>query len=334
MRIGIVTQPLKANYGGVIQNWALQQVLKKMGHEPITIDYQYSENFCYWCKINFYRFVKSLYKPSIRFEYLHKNVKRPIIFDSFIKKHIDTTKIVHKYSETIISKYQLDCIIIGSDQVWRPKYNHECLFDMFGQFIKQNDFKIISYAASFGTDDWEYSDEQTIQCAKLIKRFGGISVREPGGVKFCKEKLKQSATQVLDPTLLLSKEEYNNLASGTPPLIDKPFLAAYILDPTEEIVNHVTEKASRMGLKPFIFNADKDASLTPIQWLTIFRDANYIITDSFHGSVFSIIYEKKFEPIENKFRGSARFNLINQLKENQNINELREQSLNWLLNKL
>lgn len=330
MRIGILTQPLKSNYGGVIQNWALHQVLKKMGHNPITIDFQHRESISHWAKINIYRFLKSIFTPSIIYEYYPLKVKRPYIFGSFIDKYIDTTKIVYKYTPSLIKKYKLDCIIIGSDQVWRPKYNYECLFDMYGQFVKQENFKLISYAASFGTNEWEYSDEQTIKCTKLIKRFCGISVRERGGVKLCKEKFMKDVTLVLDPTLLLTKEDYLNLINDTPPLIDKPFLAAYILDPTKEIEKFVSKKAETLGLLPLIIKSGDISELTPLQWISIFRDASYIVTDSFHGSVFSLIFEKQFESLGNLSRGSARFDVIKELIREQNIRKLQDFSLKWL----
>ena len=334
MRIGIITQPLKANYGGVIQNWALQQVLKKLGHNPITIDYQHSEGILYWAKINIIRFVKSIFTPSIRYEYLHRKAKRPYIFESFVDKHINTTEIVYKYTPSLINKYKLDCIIIGSDQVWRPIYNHECLFDMYGQFVTHNNCKLLSYAASFGTNEWEYSEEQTIKCAQLIKRFCSISVRERGGVKLCKENFAKDATQVLDPTLLLTKEDYLSLVNDTPPQIEKPFLVAYILDFTNEIENLIYKKAEDLGLYPFIVRAGESSKLTPLQWISLFRDADYIITDSFHGSIFSLIFEKQFESLGNSSRGNSRFDLIKELIREQNIPELRNLSLKWLKSKL
>ena len=334
MRIGIITQPLKSNYGGVIQNWALQQVLKKMGYNPITIDYQHCERILYWAKINIFRFVRSIFIPSGRYEYFHKKAKRPYIFDSFIDKHINTTKIVYKYTTSLLNKYKLDYIIVGSDQVWRPLYNHECLFDMYGQFVKQKNVRLISYAASFGTNKWEYSEDQTIKCAKLIKRFNGISVREKGGIKLCKERFAKDATQVLDPTMLLTKEDYLNLISDTPPLINKPFLAAYILDSTKEIENFVFKKAEALELFPLIVKPGDISDLTPLQWISIFRDADYIVTDSFHGSVFSLIFEKQFESLGNNSRGNARFDLIKELIREQNIQELQQLSLKWLRSKL
>lgn len=330
MKVGIITQPLKGNYGGIIQNWALQQVLKKMGHDPITIDYMFSDTWTIWMKVNISRLLKQIVKPGKGFSYYAKNVVRSRMFDDFIKENIITTEKVHRYSERLIENYRLEALIVGSDQVWRPKYNYKALYDMFCGFAQHTGVKRISYAASFGTEEWEYKETQTEICRELVRNFDGVSVRESSGVDLCKRYFGIDAVQVLDPTFLLTKEDYCRLINDVEPMCDERSLAAYVLDPTADKINHINQTAKKQGLKPFVVSASRQALLTPKQWISIFRDAQYVVTDSFHGAVFSMIFEKPFETLGNETRGNARFKLIDELKSNNNIDELREKSLVWL----
>ena len=158
----------------------------------------------------------------------------------------------------------------------------------------------MAYAASFGTDQWEYTPEQEAECARLAKLFDAISVREASGVGLCKEHFDVEATHVLDPTLLLTANDYNDLCKGIEPR--EPFVFAYILDMTEQKVAEIKAFAEAKGLSCFIKSADADISdADSIElWLSYFRDAAYVITDSFHGTAFSINYNN-FITIYNNF---------------------------------
>lgn len=201
--------------------------------------------------------------------------------------------------------------------------------DPFLGFAK--DFKCIkaSYAASFGTEFWEYTEKQTRDCKSLIKNFKKISVREPSGIDLCKKYLGVEADLVLDPTLLLSKVDYIKLIDSTPKYCDKPFLAAYVLNGNENIKRRIATKAIELNLAPVYINADSDAKLTVEQWLSIFRDSDYVITDSFYGSLFSFIFEKKFDFISNQERGASRFKVIEELLKQRGIEERRTTSYNY-----
>ena len=110
------------------------------------------------------------------------------------------------------SQYRFDAYVVGSDQVWRPTYNlGDKLFDMYLAFADGQQVKRLSYAASFGVDKWEYSDDQTRICSELAKQFDAISVREKSGVKLCADNLGVDAIHVLDPTMLLDPSDYNKL---------------------------------------------------------------------------------------------------------------------------
>lgn len=330
MKIGILTQPLKSNYGGILQNWALQQVLIKLGHEPITIDVLPRDlPFKEYIIANILSFVK-LFIPNKVSSYHHLFMQRPKLFDTFIKDNIVTTSIYRRRKASIIHDYRIDALLVGSDQVWRPKYNIGCLDDMFLKFVEGITCPKASYAASFGVDTWEYSAKQTLRYKKLISKFDRVSVREQSGVKLCEVYFNVNAVQVLDPTLLLEKKDYIELIEQTPHVLDEPFLAAYVLNLSEEIELKIKRLAKEQGLKPYIIQADSCATLSVEQWLSIFRDADYIVTDSFHGSVFSYIFGKKFEFIVNQTRGASRFQQIEELVNDNSFHLKKKQSLDFL----
>lgn len=332
MRIGIITQPLTSNYGGLIQNWALQQALKKIGHDPITIDVlPRSMTFIDWIIQNLIT-VKHIFNVKIKRPYYNLYKHRPAIFEAFVKNNIVKTRTIRTYSANLIKEYDIKGLVVGSDQVWRPKYNIGCIEDMFLRFIKNFHCVKSSYAASFGTDDWEFNKFQTAKCTELIKDFKAVSVREESGISLCKRYLGVNAVQVLDPTLLLEKKDYLNLIKHIERICNEKFLAAYVLDMTPDIESKIVAKASVLGLQPIIITADYGAELSVEQWISIFRDAEYIFTDSFHGSVFSLIFEKEFEFLINESRGSTRFSIIKELIENSDIISKRELSYDYLKN--
>lgn len=333
MKIGIVTQPLKANYGGILQNWALQQTLIKMGHEPVTIDYLYTKPFFLWVKVNIYNLLQLLKLATKHFDYFKRRDYRPLVFEDFVLQDIKKTSIVRKYSKNIAKKGEFDVIIVGSDQVWRPMFNKGTLFDMFLQFVP-SEIRKISYAASFGVDTWEYTDSETRKCKQLIQGFDAVSVREASGVTLSKNHFGIEAVQVLDPTMLLEKNDYLDMIADVYPLCKTPFLAAYILDPTDEQREYIQKKANELGLTPKLYHANEESVLSPKQWISLFRDAEYIITDSFHGSVFSLIFGKPFETLGNSCRGDARFDLIRDIKEKNNLPTIRKESYEWLQNSI
>lgn len=304
MKIGIVTQPLHNNYGGLLQNFALQQVLKRLGHEPKTIDFvgrislaRYLLSTCKQLLIS----VLKCRRPQIR-PYVAIPTFRNSIMTDFVNNHIDTTRIVHSYTKEIINEEHFDTVITGSDQVWRPIYNRY-IEDMYLKFVPDS-IKKIAYAASFGVDTWEYNTTQTKRCAKYAKRLDAISVRESTGVALCKDYLGVDATCVLDPTILAGADAYKPLLKEKK---GPDYLFAYILDITPEKQAYVESMAKSKGLKAIIKSADKNATLSVEDWLSMIANSSMVVTDSFHGTVFSILFHREFYSIVNVARGGTRF---------------------------
>ncbi len=308
MKIGIVTQPLIANYGGYLQAWALQEQLRKMGHEPQTIDYlpkpiSWFPLLCSWGKTVVLRCLckKRVFAKRQPYE-------RIDVFKRFVQKNMVLTKCIHGYKGILINQYNFDAVIVGSDQVWRPTYN-AYLQDMFLSFVKTNKVRKIAYAASFGVDKWELTPELTNECALLAKKLDAISVRERSGITLCKNYLDVDAIEVLDPTLLHTAEDYERLCADIPKETSL-FLASYVLDLTPEKQTFIENLAKQKGIKVRMFSAHNEASLSIEEWLSVYRDAAYVVTDSFHGTVFSILFHKPFLSIVNVERGASRFNSL------------------------
>ncbi len=310
MKIGIVTQPLYRNYGGILQAWALQEKLRKMGHEPQTIDYLPDYTLSRYILIR--SWIKTLLLRCIGkkrpFARRGSVTKRTEMFECFVSKHMTLSKTVYSYKSCLVYKYGFETVITGSDQVWRPEFNI-FLQDMFLRFVKKPGVKKIAYAASFGVDDWEFTPEQTQECSSLAKKLDAISVREHSGIALCKEHLGVEAIEVLDPTLLHTKEDYEKLCADIPRATE-PYLACYLLDITIEKQEFIEKVSTQQGLPIRVFSADGNAEYSVEQWLAIFRDACYVVTDSFHGTVFSILFHKPFLSIVNEYRGASRFHSL------------------------
>ena len=314
MKIGIITLPITNNYGAILQTYALQICLKRIGLQAVLIDYTPRSK-------SVIKRVLSLIKKKFFPSQLRKK-------NHFFDENITTTGIVERLSPKVIRQNKIDMVVVGSDQVWRPKYIYR-IEDMYLDFLKNFSIKRIAYAASFGVDVWEYTPKQTVKCAKLARMFDAISVREESGVNLCQEHLGVDATWVLDPTLLLCKDDYCDVCKDIP-VSKKKFLAAYILDKNDAVRTQCESIAAEQGFSLKFFEAGTSATLSIPEWLAMFRDASYVITDSFHGTVFSIIFGKKFKCLYNKSRGSARFDSLLKLYESGKLDEMREFSLKWL----
>lgn len=328
MRIGILTQPLRENYGGLLQNLALQTVLKQMGHEVWTIHRQYKR------KSFIDKLVPVLKRFILRYFMRRKDITSIILFEPtkeeakiigkntirFIKENIQITDRIDSDIEiSFLGNYKFDALIVGSDQVWRPAYS-PCITNYFLDFaVNESTIKRVAYAASFGVDNWEFSSKQTTQCASLVKSFNAISVREDSAIRLCKEKLGVDVVHVLDPTMLLTKEDYIKLVEKDNIPKIKGNLMTYVLDKSPENTKIIQKIAKELELSPFSVMPEKtfsevgkkhlkDCIFLPVtQWIRGFMDADFIVTDSFHGTAFSIIFNKPFISVGNTERGITRF---------------------------
>lgn len=323
MKIAILTLPLHTNYGGNLQNFALQKVLTDMGHEPVTIDRQYTVKLRTKLKLGYFKnllmhFLKGTPKPLWKSYFSSKKEQAYLRQDitAFIDAYITKTPRLYsdKAVQAIFKENNFEAVIVGSDQCWRPMYSPN-IYTYYLDFLKDNkEIKKLAYAASFGTDQWEYTEEQTVRCKKLIQQFDLVTVREKAAVNLVTEKLNKDAEFVLDPTLLLSKEDYIKLFVGKN-LPDNKGIYTYILDDSDWKTQVVETAKETLGLPQFsnqhnkhTVNSEKIPSIE--SWIKGFADADFVVTDSFHGTVFSIIFNKPFISLVNVSRGASRFESI------------------------
>lgn len=330
MKIGILTQPLRTNYGGLLQNYALQQILIRAGHEVETLDQQNRQ--VGWLHAQLFRikmhllhlllparYRKPRYSPSSKeLAIIQRNTNH------FIECYIKRTPSIHAADgfRAVAEAKQYDAYVVGSDQCWRPCYN-QFLSAMFLDFDLRPGIKRIAYAASFGTDRWELTPAQTQMAAPLARKFDLVTVREDSGVSLCKDHLGVEAVHVLDPTMLLTKEDYIRLIEQEHEPKSAGTLFNYILDPDAKKTAFIQKVAAQHGLTPFqvlpkyqtetrtkedIKQRIEDCVFPGVTaWLRAFMDAEMTIVDSFHGMVFSILFNKPFWAIGNAQRGMSRF---------------------------
>ena len=356
-----MTVPFNNNYGGFLQAYALKTVLNNMGHSTIFIMRRRNRPDRY---INLKSWIlrreKHLYYlDDIHLYRISKYTRR------FQKKYL------YPYTRDYYNSIELqecrnldvDCFIAGSDQCWRYKFASSNIDDFFFNFLNGSGKRRISYAASFGTSDLEFDELMLKKCKSLLVDFNAISVREFSGADLLVKYfgIKQENVQVtLDPTLLLPVEAYKELFNGVK--TEKlDYIFSYILDDDVEKKNLLDSISQKLNLpvvsqKAQVGNIRDLKMIEPVElWLSRIYNSSFVVTDSFHGCVFSILFNKPFIVYGNQDRGVARFdsllnlfdlksryldvnniidisNLceINWNKTNQVLVDLRENSLSFL----
>ena len=310
-RLHIVTHPLYDNYGGMLQAKALFNIFSACCHISIRILQNNTRKH-----ENIFSIFKKVFYTIIRL--IKRLPKNPhLYFKSHALAYSSLTG--DNNGDVLVSPVDFFCV--GSDQVWRCEYARGITsppYFFLNFATPEQRTKSISYAASFGSDEWEGSPAETEECGRLLREFKAVSVREHSGVKICKEVFGVNAVQMPDPTLLLHLEDYDQIidSEGTWSL-DGKYMATYVLDEIDRrsILLQESSRCLEIQLQHLMPHADarKRRDRFPIsvpQWLRLIRDCEYFITDSFHGCVFAIIYNKPFVCLGNEGRGNARFDTL------------------------
>ena len=336
-KIAILTLPLHTNFGGNIQAYALSQVLQEIGCDVKVLNLQrlYHSRFD-----NYLHYLKQILKkvvfqkqPIFRLPVSQHLIIRKNHTD-FIEKNIPKTAPILniKYLDKFFENNHFDAICVGSDQIWRASYSPR-IESYFLDFVENNNnMKKISYAASFGVDYWEFNSKTTQRLKQLAHKFDYISVREKSAVKLCNENLGVDAEHVLDPTMLLNINKYLDLCMDIPNNhVGKIF--TYILDENDSkriFIENFSKNLNKESFSIKVSNFPKNVTklddpkkytVSKIEeWISAFRDADFVITDSFHGMVFSILFNKQFLAIANNERGTTRFSsLLNYFNLNERL---------------
>lgn len=321
MKVAIVTLPLHTNYGGLLQAYALKETLSQAGHEVTVLDREEKMPAPRGIKaplIYLRRMIRRVMKGGASMEVFREKrfmAELPVVganTAAFVDKYINP-RMIRSFSQ--INEEDYDAYVVGSDQVWRPRY-FPGVQDAFLGFTKDWAVKRIAYAASFGTSELEYESELLGRCAKLLERFDAVSVREESGVLMCSEWFdREDATHVLDPVMLLDVECYKDMASKVKDHPAREKIATYILDKDahkQSVVDFMSAKSGKpvhdLSVSPYDRALPLQGRVVPSveQWLAGFADADFVVTDSFHGCVLSIMMHKRFIAVGNSSRGMAR----------------------------
>lgn len=293
MKAGIITFHRALNYGAVLQAYALQQFLDQIGIENEIIDYR--------CN-----FIEEFYKPikatpfgnpkmfTREVLYAPKNLRKRRRFEEFIGQHVRTSRVVHTSDELRQMNSEFDFFITGSDQVWNMKWSG---FDTAYFLDFADDQKKYSYAASFGLGGIQESQKETYH--KLLHSFRELSVRENTGVKIIQGLLQRGAAVHIDPTCLIEKSQWEKISIKPK---ESGYVLVYMLDKSAELLNYAESIAKERNMKiiRILDTIQKDGKyedrgfLSPAEFLGLFANAGYIVTNSFHGLMFSTIFEKDF----------------------------------------
>jgi hypothetical protein len=323
MKVGILTFHEVPNYGAVLQAYALQRVISEMGYDCQIINYRND-------------YFKQIYKPVTRNDLKYKKffikkvlltpktVSRKKKITLFVEKNINLSK---SYDKNSIGEADgdYDTFIVGSDQVWNLEINgHDETY--FLDFVKTQ-AKKNSYAASFTMT--AFTDIEERQYRRLIRDFNHISIREYDGKEILSQLLKRDVEVVIDPTLVLPQEKWKEMVAA---IGEKPYLLVYLMSPSDKILQYAKRYAKEKKLKikyislyePFGksgMDVISDASVE--EWISLIYNAEYVIANSFHGIVFSIIFEKNFmyAKLKDEGKNTRISSLLNTLQiSNREIN--------------
>lgn len=295
----IITINDDSNYGNRLQNYALQEILN-IKDKTTTIYIRLNENnyLIYFIRfiLHFFRHLLSFFKiPSKRNEnIIIKRIQRGREFtDSFVRDDLfSVSSFSHGRS---IARWSICRYVIGSDQVWNYQWlSKEDLALRLGSFVPDK-VPIISYAASFGVS--ELSDDVKPIFQKYLPRLRAISVREDRGAELVKEMTGLDATVVLDPTLMLSTEQWNRITRGFVPDNDRYVLMYFLGKPSDAQERTIQEYARKHGcrVRRILDLRDKETYVAgPQDFVELFSKAQYVFTDSYHACCFSILYHKQF----------------------------------------
>ena len=288
-KIGVIGVRHEVNIGTNLLKYAISIKLKELGYIPYIIG-------THWNNYNI----------------------------TFINQTTNLVIIHNNFNEIKENDYNI--LMVSSDQTWRKFDKH--FYDYgFLKFAENWKIKKFVYGASLGYDDWKLSVEDDKIAKKLLKKFTGISIREEGSKKLVEKHFGIKPITVLDPTLLINKKYYLDIIKDYQGqvVINKKYIFIYTLFKSKFLVKAVENASMIFDYENYYFRLNNSSSIHNFLYYLV--KSNAVITDSYHGTVFSIIFNKPFITIYNKFNAKERFNSIGNLfnlrerfiEENQKI---------------
>ena len=299
--IGFIGWWYGANYGSVLTSYALNRVLQGMGKTVLMLDFPYLPGQSSKKEDSAARRLAShFYETSMRRQ---------------VDKHYDLN-------------YYCDCFVVGSDQLWNWWSNKDIGTYYYFLDFADKSHKKIAYSTSFGHENGYYPEEMRVRISYLLHRFDAISVREASGVDICRKNFGVDAVQNVDPVFLCPVEEYEKAIAFSQVKQSKPYVLAYILNPTEdklETVRYIAKdnsisyliiidgQGNQEELKKQVNDPNVLSKIEMADWLYYFKNASYVVTDSYHGFCFSVIFKKQMIVYPNALRGTTRFESLGKI---------------------
>lgn len=302
MRLAQITFHNAQNCGAVLQAWALQVVLKRLGHEVFLPSCNsvgaYRGHFRDFNldRSSFFNGVKyCIWYLLVELLSFGSDELKDWRFRTFLRRNLSVLNC--RVDE--LPKF-CDAVIFGSDQIWNPKWTGDETGYFLGERLPAGISKI-AYGASVG--DLPLSDEHVNRVVEAVRRFDAVSLRESVMQRFLCDNDGRRPNIVCDPTLLLSAEEYLSIADPRR-LVKRPYLLFFSLRGNLLFEQKAYELACRLGLACIVVNMSQRGlwryrmntkiAVSPDRLLAYLRDADYMLTDSFHGVALSIVLHKRF----------------------------------------
>lgn len=302
-KIGVITfSDTTDNYGQVLQYLAIHEYLKQRGHEPFLLRYKSKKSPIIRRILSkiYHAVIKPTKKAPVKKSELmelydrwtewskRNNNLHPRHFEEFRSKFFKLKTIVGFDDKQI---QEFDAYAIGSDQIW--SYVGE--WNFLG-FVPKG---LHRFAIAPSTGNKSFSTEQIYDASVMLKEFSFVTCREDSGLEFCKKAGYENAIKLLDPTFLIEKEKYNNYILNNE--TSKPYIFVYLLGAECEVsVDRIYEFAQKHNLEvKYVASQGREDSYEKIwatvpEWITLMKDASYVITNSYHGMALSIIFQKQF----------------------------------------
>lgn len=309
MKIGILTFHRAHNYGALLQAYALTNYLQKLGHNVEIIDYwpNYLQEeyklIPFYNSISLKGKIKSILLLLIG---ITRILKRRKLYDQFIATYLNIDNNPKYKTEEELNKLEYDAVIYGSDQIWR-KSNYYIFKGYNAVYFGASPLKVkfkIPYAASMGVINLIENDKQFIK--KMMNNFKSISVREMDLKLIIDEFTENKAKLVLDPVFLLDKNEWIKLTKKPKKINSEKYILFYNLIKTKEAIELTNQLQAHYGYKiieirgrvePLLLSSRYFQTASPENFLSLIQNAEIVVSTSFHGVAFSIIFEKQFYTI-------------------------------------
>lgn len=321
MKVGILTFHHTTNYGATLQTYGLWHYINRLGIDVEVIDYRPRK------AIKAYR--KHLFGLGTQKKDILSNAILSIKMGCFLNKYLKlSSKTI--YDRELLNKFadNYDLVICGSDEIWNINSSIRG-FDsaFFLDFLDQTKTKKSSYAASFGSTSSLNKDEAK-SISNFLQEFSYISVRDLNSKKIVSEIYSGAISQVLDPTFLI-QEHYHNLIESTN--LKKRYILIYsniVNEHESKIIYSLAQKLDldiiSVGVKRIKIANRRIVDANPIEWLNLFKNADFIFTQFYHGTIFSIIFKKQFWVLPHKDKKVKINDLLNDIKLEKRILNIKD----------